>query len=123
MKKDMQWKEELVTKGYFHKELNKAITPLKKADAKLRQEMHEMEFRLINRMDLRFSAIDQRFDQFDEVLRKHLDTVMGLADKVVVAHTNFEAESASIRHNYRHLEDRVKKVEVAFPQTEKVQAL
>lgn len=104
MKKDMKWKEELVTKGYFHKELNKAITPLKKADAKLRQEMHEMEFRVINRMD-------EKFEEVMKEMKKQTNTFQILADKVIVAHNNFEVESASIRHNYQHLEDRVKKVE------------
>lgn len=110
MKKDIKPDTELVTRGV----LRRALLPLKKADANLREEMHSMEFRLTKRMDgmdRRFDWVDQRFDRIDEVLRKHLDTVMGLADKVVVAHTHFEAESASIRYNYNQLEERVKKVE------------
>lgn len=123
MKKENKREGEFITRGILKfelkKEINRAVSPLKKADAKLREDMHAMEFRLVKRMDgmdQRFDRIDQRFDHIDEVLRKYLDTVMGLADKVVVAHTNFEGESASIRYNYNQLEGRVKKVEeVVFP--------
>lgn len=76
--------------------MRRALLPLKKADVKLREEMHAMEYRINNRMDNRFLQVDQRFndiekrfDQIDDVLRKHLDTVMGLADQLIVKHNKF----------------------------------
>jgi hypothetical protein len=61
--------------------------------------------------------MDERFNKIDDVLKTHLDAIRGLADKVIVKHNTFEAESASIHHNYRTLEERVHKVEeVVFPQ-------
>lgn len=119
MKKDIRPDEEVVTRGI----LRRALLPLKRSDAKLREEMHEMEFRLINRMDERFSKVYERFDRmekgFDEIreeMKKQTDTFQKLADKVIGEHKNFEVESVSIRHNYNQLEKRVTKVEeVVFP--------
>lgn len=123
MKKGMQREDELVTRGILKSELHKLTKKfdykftlvrreIKRGDGNLRREMHETEYRAF----LRFNAIDKRFDSIDELLKKHLDTIRELADKVIVAHQNFETESVSIHHNYQHLENRVKKVEeIIFP--------
>lgn len=104
MKKNIKWQDEIVTKGYFHKELNKAITPLKKADANLREELHAVEFRLDNKMD-------RGFNHLEKLIMERTDSVMKLADLVIREHKNFEVESLSIKQNYHQLEGRVNKVE------------
>lgn len=87
MKKNIKWQNEVVTKGYFRKELNRAITPLKKADAKLRKELHAVEYRLETKMDSRFLEfeikMDQRFNRLETYIRERTDTVMKLADAVI----------------------------------------
>lgn len=89
--------------------LRRALLPLKRADAALREELHAVEYRLD-------SKIDSRFNEILDYMKKHTDSFQKLANSVIVKHTKFEQESASIHYNYQNLENRVKKVEEAvFP--------
>lgn len=108
---------EVATKGYlrieFKTQLKRELrTEFRKEFAtkqELRDGLNNLEFRLTNRMDAGFISI------IDE-MRKFIDTFQKLADQVIGEHKKFEVESVSIKHNYGHLEDRVKKVEeVVFP--------
>lgn len=104
MKKIIKREDELVTKGFLESRLKKEI-------GKVRDELHETEFRLIHRMDSGFGEIR-------EEMKKHTDIIQKLADNGIVAHKNFEVESVNIRHNYVQLEERVKNVEeVVFHKT------
>lgn len=111
---------EVVTKGYLRGELKTFKTQLKRelstefrkefaTKEELRNGLNNLEYRLINRMDFGFESIRVE-------LRQYIDTFQKLADQVIGEHKKFEVESASIKHNYVQLEDRVQKVEtVVFP--------
>lgn len=127
-KKSIAWKDEVVTKGYLRDELKTFKVEFKtelKTELKrelriefrkefatkedLRNGLHDLEFRMSNRMD-------DGFESIHVAMRKQTDVFQQLADQVIVEHKNFEVESLSLRHNYTHLEDRVKKVEeIVFP--------
>lgn len=118
--KQTKKKEDIVTKSYFRKELNRAITPLKNSIAAQREEMHAIEFRLDNKIDAQINELsdkmDKRFAVLEEKMDRAIDRFQTLADVVIGEHKNFEVESLSIKQNYSHLEGRVKKVEeVIFP--------
>lgn len=108
--------DEVVTRGILKHELTKEFKNFKVELSKefatkeeLRNGLHELEFKLVNRMDNGFGEIRQ-------AMKKQTDIFQQLADKVIVEHQNFEVESLSLRHNYHHLKERVKTVEeVVFP--------
>lgn len=101
--------EDLVTYGQLKKELSYRFGRFRKTFGaemrrEIKEESHRLEFRLNERMDKGFASIM-------EEMRKHTDTFQKLADQVIGEHKNFEAESASIQHNYQKLEERVTVVE------------
>lgn len=79
----MERENELITRKILNEALGKTESGLrtefrwdiKREVGKVREEMHEMEFRLNNRMD-------DRFNKIDDVLKQHLDAVRWLADTV-----------------------------------------
>lgn len=77
MKKNIKWQDELVTKGYFRKELNRAITPLKKADAKLREELHATEYRLDTKIDLLRAEIREGMKKQTQIFQDLADKALG----------------------------------------------
>lgn len=115
-KKKVSRDEELVTRGILQHEFKKFKVELYKelhtefaTKEDLRNGLHDLEFRMSNRMDAGFESIQV-------AMIKQTNVFQQLADQVIVEHKNFEAESLSLRYNYTHLEDRVKKVEeIVFP--------
>lgn len=101
--------EDLVTYGQLKKELSYRFGRFRKTFGEeirreIKDESHRLEFRLNERMDKGFSELR-------EEMKKQTDTFQKLADIVIREHKDFELGSASTRHNYQKLEERVTTVE------------
>lgn len=97
--------DEIVTRGILKKELKTELKKeLKKEREWTRSQLNHVEYRLINRMDKGFEAINQKLD-------KTVDNIQKLADQVIKEHKDFEVESVAIKDNYNKLEGRVHTLE------------
>lgn len=98
----------VVTRGILKTELKVVRQEVRRQFKKEREwtrgQLNDVEYRLINRMDKGFEAMNQKLD-------KTVHSIQQLADSVIREHKVFEVESVSIKNNYTKLEERVHTLE------------